>query len=162
MARARLTELRYPTEVVDQVADLVFLHLRFHGYADGEWTDSAVRRYARDAKTAEQLHRLNLLTRADVTTRNVAKVRRLARAMDDLEARIARLAEEEELASIRPTLDGHQIMRHLGLKPGPLVGRAWNTLLEARLDRGPMTDEEAYAVLDQWAARNLPEDGSVE
>jgi poly(A) polymerase len=152
MARKRLTELRYPTDVVDQVCDLVFGHLRFHGYASGEWTDSAVRRYVRDAGSPVQLRRLNQLTRADVTTQNVAKARMLARAMDDLEARIARLAEQEELNRMRPALDGHQIMAHLGLKPGPLVGQAWNMLLEARLDQGPMTETQAYALLDQWWA----------
>jgi len=152
MARARLTELRYPSEVVDQVSDLVFLHLRFHGYADGGWTDSAVRRYVRDAGSLEQLRRLNLLTRADVTTRNVAKAQRLARGMDDLEERIARLADQEELARIRPALDGHQIMAYLDLEPGPLVGEARGMLLEARLDHGPMSHDQAYALLDKWAA----------
>ncbi|MGH8907825.1 MAG: CCA tRNA nucleotidyltransferase [Egibacteraceae bacterium] len=150
MARKRMTELRYPADLIEQVCGLVFLHLRFHGYAAGEWTDSAVRRYARDAGSPEQLRRLNLLTRADVTTRNVAKARLLARAMDDLEARIARLAESEELARLRPALDGHQIMAHLGLRPGPLVGEAWSMLLEARLDQGPMSEDEAYALLDRW------------
>lgn len=152
MARARLTELRYAADVVEKVSELVFLHLRFHGYANGEWTDSAVRRYVRDAGPPEQLRRLNRLTRADVTTRNVAKARQLARGMDDLEARIARLAEAEELASIRPALDGHQIMTYLDLAPGPLVGEARNMLLEARLDRGSMAPHEAYALLDEWAA----------
>ncbi|MGH8932243.1 MAG: CCA tRNA nucleotidyltransferase [Egibacteraceae bacterium] len=150
MARRRLEALRYPSEVVDQVAELVLLHLRFHGYADGEWTDSAVRRYVRDAGSDVQLRRLNQLTRADVTTRNAAKARRLSRAMDDLEARIARLAEQEELARMRPALDGNQIMAHLGLRPGPLVGEAWNMLLEARLDLGPMSEEAAYELLDRW------------
>jgi len=150
MARERLEELRYPSDVVNQVRELVLLHLRFHGYANGEWTDSAVRRYVRDAGSAVQLQRLNLLTRADVTTRNIGKARRLSRAMDDLEARIARLAEQEELERLRPTLDGHQIMAHLGLQPGPLVGEAWNGLLEARLDRGPMSEAEAYELLDRW------------
>lgn len=153
MARARLTELRYPGGVVDQVSDLVFLHLRFHGYADGGWTDSAVRRYVRDAGSPEQLQRLNLLTRADVTTRNAAKARRLAGGMDDLEARIARLAEQEELARIRPVLDGRQIMAHLDLEPGPLVGEARSMLLEARLDHGPMSPDQAYALLDEWAVK---------
>jgi len=152
MARRRLEALRYPSEVVDQVAELVLLHLRFHGYANGEWTDSAVRRYVRDAGSDLQLRRLNRLTRADVTTRNVAKARRLARAMDDLEARIERLGQEEELARMRPALDGHQIMAHLGLQPGPLVGEAWNMLLEARLDLGPMSEEAAYELLDRWFA----------
>ncbi|MGH8885581.1 MAG: CCA tRNA nucleotidyltransferase [Egibacteraceae bacterium] len=169
MARARLTDLRYPGEVVEQASELVFLHLRFHGYADGGWTDSAVRRYVRDAGSREQLQRLNLLVRADVTTRNAAKARRLARGMDDLEARIARLAEQEELDRIRPALDGDQIMDYLALEPGPLVGKARNMLLEARLDQGPMSPDQAYVLLAQWAAERgirprsaagLEEDGS--
>lgn len=155
-ARTRLQELRYPNATIDQVCDLVFLHLRFHGYADQDWTDSAVRRYVRDAGTREQLQRLNTLSRADVTTQNKKKARRLAEAMDHLEGRIARLEEEEELAKIRPALDGNQIMAHLGLKPGPLVGEARQMLLDARLDQGPMTEQEAYRLLDAWAAeRNL-------
>lgn len=152
MARARLSELRYPSDVVEQASELVFLHLRFHGYASGGWTDSAVRRYVRDAGSPEQLRRLNLLTRADVTTRNAAKARRLARAMDDLESRIARLAGQEELARIRPAIDGRQIMAYLDLEPGPLVGEARNMLLEARLDQGPMSADEAHSLLDEWAA----------
>jgi poly(A) polymerase len=162
MARKRLTELRYPTDMIEQVCQLVLLHLRFHGYASGEWTDSAVRRYVRDAGSVLQLRRLNLLTRADVTTRNAAKAHLFARAMDDLEARIVRLAEQEELARIRPTLDGNQIMAHLGLQPGPLVGEAWNMLLEARLDHGPMSEEEAYALLDRWSEEKLSKDGGAE
>jgi len=156
MARARLKALRYPNGVIDQVSDLVFLHLRFHGYGDDEWTDSAVRRYVRDAGSEVQLRRLNLLTRADVTTRNRARARRLARAMDALEARIATLAEQEEMAAIKPGLDGNAIMAHLGLRPGPLVGKARAALLEARLDRGPMTEQECYELLDAWAAEHLP------
>lgn len=160
MAEARLKELRYPSDQTADVVDLVRLHLRFHGYADDAWTDSAVRRYVHDAGSREQLRRLNALSRADVTTRNRAKARRLAEAMDHLEARIARLEEEEELRAVRPTLDGRQIMAHLGLAPGPLVGEARSVLLEARLDRGPMSDEEAYRVLDDWARErglSLPE-----
>jgi poly(A) polymerase len=149
MARARLRELRYPNDITDAVTDLVALHLRFHGYSEQGWTDRAVRRYVRDA--GSQLERLNRLTRADVTTRNKAKARRLQRGMDELEERIAALREQEELDRLRPPLDGHQIMAHLGIRPGPLVGEAWNMLLEARLDRGPMGDEEAYALLDEWA-----------
>ena len=152
MARARLTELRYPKKVIEQVTDLVGLHLRFHGYHGQGWTDSAVRRYVRDAGSPDQLRRLNLLTRADVTTQNRRRARALQQAMDDLEARIERLQREEELAAIRPPLDGHQIMEHLGIGPGPLVGRAYRHLLEARLTDGPMTTEEGYAVLDAWAA----------
>ena len=152
MARARLQALRYPNGVIDDVCHLVALHLRFHGYADGAWSDAAVRRYVRDAGSEEQLRRLNALSRADVTTRNRAKAQRLARAMRDLESRIERLAAEEELARIRPPLDGRQIMAHLGLQPGPLVGEARGMLLDARLDRGPMSAEQAYALLDDWAA----------
>jgi poly(A) polymerase len=152
MARARLTELRYPKKVVEQVTQLVALHLRFHGYRDQGWTDSAVRRYVRDAGTPDQLRRLNLLTRADVTTQNRRKERALQQAMDDLEERIEQLQREEELAALRPPLDGHQIMEHLGIGPGPEVGRAYRHLLEARIVDGPMTAEEGYQVLDAWAA----------
>ena len=152
MARARLSELRYPKDEIEAITQLVFLHLRFHGYGDDEWTDSAVRRYVRDAGSREQLERLNALTEADVTTRNKAKARRFAQAMADLRARIARLEAEEELAKIRPALDGNQIMAHLGLPPGPLVGEARAMLLEARLEQGPMEPEEAYALLDEWAS----------
>nr|MBA2529268.1 CCA tRNA nucleotidyltransferase [Euzebyales bacterium] len=151
MARRRLQELRYSNGVSDDVCQLVCLHLRFHGYSDAAWTDAAVRRYVRDAGRREQLERLNRLTRADVTTRNRAKARRLAEAMDDLQARIERLDAEEEIARIRPPLDGREIMVHLDLVPGPLVGRARSMLLEARLDRGPMGKDEAYALLDEWA-----------
>ncbi len=106
----------------------------------------------RDAGPREQLERLNALTRADVTTRNKAKARRLAEAMDDLESRIARLDAEEHIAQIRPPLDGNQIMAHLGLRPGPAVGQAREMLLDARLDQGPMSEQEAYELLDEWAA----------
>ncbi|MEX0658349.1 MAG: HD domain-containing protein, partial [Egibacteraceae bacterium] len=152
MARQRMRALTYSNDDVDAVAELVYLHLRFHGYSDQAWSDSAVRRYVRDAGTREQLVRLNLLTRADVTTANKAKARRLAEAMDDLEARIARLDAEESIAQIRPPLDGNQIMAHLDLAPGPAVGQAREMLLEARLDQGPMSEEEAYRLLDEWAA----------
>ncbi len=151
MARRRLEELRYPKARVNDVCDLIHRHLRFHGYRDGAWTDSAVRRYVRDAGSDEQLRRLNALTRADVTTRNRAKARDLARAMDDLESRIAALQAQEEIARIRPPLDGREIMQHLGLEPGPLVGKARQFLLDARLDRGPIAPDEARALLDQWA-----------
>jgi poly(A) polymerase len=152
MARKRLKELRYSNEIIEAVSDLVFLHLRFHGYDEDVWTDSAVRRYVNDAGSPAQLERLNQLTRADVTTQNRRKAERLARAMDHLEARIAALQEQEELERIRPALDGNQIMAHLGLAPGPLVGKAWHMLKEARLDRGPMPEAEAYRLLDEWAA----------
>jgi poly(A) polymerase len=151
MARKRLRALKYSKEEVEQIADLVFLHLRFHGYSDSSWSDAAVRRYVRDAKTPAQLRRLNTLTRADVTTRNKLKERRLARAMDNLEERIERLAEEEELSKLRPALDGNEIMAHLDLAPGPLVGEAYRMLLEARIEEGPMSRERAYELLDAWA-----------
>jgi poly(A) polymerase len=151
MARKRLEALRYPKATISDVCDLVYLHLRFHGYGEGAWTDHAVRKYVRDAGTADQLRRLNHLTRADVTTRNREKARRLRGAVDQLEERIAELQAQEEIAKIRPTLDGREIMEHLGLEPGPLVGRARQMLLDARLERGPMTDDEAYALLDAWA-----------
>ena len=159
MAERRLKELKYPKEIVEQVRELVFLHLRFHGYGDQAWTDSAVRRYVRDAGTPEQLRRLNLLTRADITTQNKAKARRLQAGVDDLERRIGKLEEEEELSKLRPALDGNQIMAYLGIPPGPLVGKAWNLLLEARLDRGPMTTAEARELLDSWAREQGIEPG---
>ena len=150
LARARLTALRFPKDVVADVSRLVELHLRFHGYGTGEWTDSAVRRYVRDA--GRLLTRLHALTRADCTTRNAAKAQRLARAYDSLEQRIAVLAEREELASIRPDLDGNEIMRILGVAPGPLVGRAYAYLLELRLEHGPLGPERATQELLDWAA----------
>jgi poly(A) polymerase len=151
MARKRLTELRFPREVVADVSKLVELHLRFHGYGDGEWTDSAVRRYVRDA--GAMLTRLHALTRADCTTRNARKAARLAAAYDALEARIEVLREEEELDRIRPELDGDEIMRILGLSPGPLVGKAWHFLLELRLSEGLLGRERATEELLAWAAR---------
>jgi poly(A) polymerase len=150
MTRKRLQELRFSGDTVEAVAKLVELHLRFHGYGDGDWTDSAVRRYVRDA--GDQVERLHVLTRADCTTRNARKADRLRRTYDDLEARIARLSEEEELASIRPDLDGTQIMEILGIPPGRDVGAAYKFLLELRLDNGPMTEEAARAALLQWWA----------
>jgi poly(A) polymerase len=148
MAEARLRELRYANAVVEDVRRLVEMHLRFHGYGEG-WTDSAVRRYVRDA--GPLLDKLNQLTRADCTTRNPAKAERLAKLQDDLEERIARLAEQENLDAMRPPLDGEQVMRHFGIPPGPLVGRALDHLMELRLDRGPIAEEEAYRLLDEWA-----------
>jgi poly(A) polymerase len=150
MARRRLTELRFPSSVVAEVSRLVELHLRFHGYGDGEWTDSAVRRYVTDA--GPLLSRLHALTRADCTTRNQAKAQRLARAYDSLEERIAALAEREELAAIRPDLDGDDIMAVLGVPPGPLVGRARAFLLELRMEHGPLGRERATQELLGWAA----------
>jgi poly(A) polymerase len=127
---------------------LIELHLRFHGYGDG-WTDSAVRRYVRDA--GPLLDRLNALTRADVTTRNERKAKRFAELQDELEERIAALAEQEELDKLRPPLDGRQVMDHLSLEPGPAVGEALAFLMELRLERGPIAEDEAYAELDAWA-----------
>jgi poly(A) polymerase len=150
MARKRLSQLRYSKEVVSDVSQLVELHLRFHGYGEGGWTDSAVRRYVTDA--GPLLTRLHALTRADCTTRNRAKAQRLAAAYDGLEARIAELAAREELNQIRPDLDGNEIMAILGIPPGPLVGRAWAYLKELRLERGPLDHETAVAELLAWAA----------
>jgi poly(A) polymerase len=150
MAGKRLRALRFPSTVVDDVAGLVGLHLRFHGYGDGEWTDSAVRRYVRDA--GPLLPRLHVLTRADCTTRNHRKAIRLSRAYDDLEKRIDQLTTEEELASIRPDLDGRQIMETLQIPPGPTVGEAYRFLLERRLDDGPLGPDRARAELRQWWA----------
>ena len=152
ITRKRMQALRFSKDETEAVAQLVELHLRFHGYGSGEWTDSAVRRYVRDA--GDQLARLHVLTRADCTTRNRAKAERLRRAYDDLEARIEKLQEEEELNALRPDLDGNQIMQVLGLRPGRQVGQAYQHLLELRLDRGPMTEEEATtALLEWWAAQ---------
>jgi poly(A) polymerase len=148
MARKRLTALRYPRHVVDEVCSLIALHLRFHGYGSGEWTDSAVRRYVRDS--GDQLVALHKLTRADCTTRNPRKAATLRRTYDHLEARIAELAEAEELAAIRPDLDGNQIMEILGIGPGRDVGRAYRWLLERRLDEGPLGAERAAAELRAW------------
>jgi poly(A) polymerase len=150
MAARRLKALRFPNDVIRDVSRLVELHLRFHGYGEGEWTDAAVRRYVRDA--GPLLSRLHVLTRADCTTRNPAKAQRLARAYSGLEERIAELSEQEELAQIRPELDGHEIMRILGLRPGPLVGRAYNYLLELRMAEGEIGRERAIHALLRWAA----------
>ncbi|WP_240771043.1 CCA tRNA nucleotidyltransferase [Nocardioides sp. GY 10113] len=150
LTRKRMKALRFSNDDIDAVSQLVEQHLRFHGYGTGEWTDSAVRRYVRDA--GDQLERLHVLTRADCTTRNKRKADRLRRTYDDLEARIARLAEAEELASIRPDLDGNQIMEILGVPPGRVVGEAYGFLLEQRLDNGPMSEAEATAALRAWWA----------
>ncbi|MDP9417149.1 MAG: CCA tRNA nucleotidyltransferase [Actinomycetota bacterium] len=150
LTAARMRALRFPKDVTEDVAKLVELHLRFHGYGTGEWTDSAVRRYVRDA--GPLLERLHRLTRSDCTTRNRRKAAALWRAYDSLEERIAQLAEEEELASIRPDLDGNAIMRILGIPPGPLVGQAYRHLLELRLEHGPLPQEAAEAELRRWYA----------
>jgi poly(A) polymerase len=149
MARERLQALRYPASVVEDVARLTELHLRFHGYS--EWSDSAVRRYVRDA--GPLLDKLNQLTRADCTTQNRFKAKKLEALQDDLEERIARLAEEENLDAMRPPLDGRQVMEHLGVEPGPAIGRALEHLMELRLERGPIDEDEAYRLLDEWWGR---------
>ncbi|WP_029146093.1 CCA tRNA nucleotidyltransferase [Microbacterium luticocti] len=152
MARKRLRELRFDSATTDAVATLIELHLRFFGYAEGAWTDAAVRRYVRDA--GDQLERLHILTRADVTTRNKRKAHRLAAAYDDIERRIDELAAQEELAAIRPELDGNRIQQILGLKPGREVGEAYRFLLDLRLDEGMLGEDEAERRLrDWWAAR---------
>jgi poly(A) polymerase len=150
MVKKRLKALRFDNNTVDRVARLIELHLRFFGYADQGWSDSAVRRYVRDA--GDELELLHILTRADVTTRNQQKVDRLAFAYDDLEQRIAELQEQEELDAIRPDLDGEQIMAILGLSPGREVGAAYRFLLEIRMDEGPLGEEEATKRLLQWWA----------
>jgi poly(A) polymerase len=158
LTRKRMKALRFSNDEIDAVSQLVEQHLRFHGYGDGPdgetgqsaWTDSAVRRYVRDA--GDQLERLHILTRADCTTRNRRKAERLARTYDQLEERIAALAAEEELNALRPALDGNQIMAVLGIQPGREVGAAYQYLLEMRIDRGPLTEEEATAELLAWWA----------
>ncbi|MGH9106289.1 MAG: CCA tRNA nucleotidyltransferase [Acidimicrobiales bacterium] len=149
MTRDRMKALRYPTGDIEKVSKLVELHLRFHTYGMG-WTDSAVRRYVRDV--GDLLGPLNELTRSDSTTRNLARARELAARMDELERRVAELAEREELAAIRPDMDGRDVMAHLGLAPGPLVGRALAYLLELRLEEGPHERGEATRLLDEWWA----------
>jgi poly(A) polymerase len=150
MTKQRMSALRFPKETIDDVARLVELHLRFHGYSGGTWTDAAVRRYVRDA--GPLLERLHLLTRSDCTTRNARKARALATAYDSLEERIAVLAAQEDLDKLRPDLDGNEIMRLLGLAPGPAVGRAYQHMLSVRLDQGPLSPEEAEAQLRAWWA----------
>jgi poly(A) polymerase len=152
MVRRRLRELRYPKSIIDDVAQLVFLHLRFHGYGSGEWTDSAVRRYVADA--GPLLDRLHKLVRSDSTTRNRRRAAALQRSYDSLEDRIAQLRKQEELDAIRPDLDGNAIMELLGIPPGPLVGEAYKHLLALRMERGPVSREEAEAELRAWAAEH--------
>jgi poly(A) polymerase len=149
MTRRRMRELRFDKETVRDVEKLVRMHLRFHTYKMG-WTDSAVRRYVNDA--GHLLDRLNALTRADVTTRNPKKAARIQRRVDELEERIVALQEQEELEAMRPPVDGNRIMRHLGIEPGPLVGKAWAFLLDQRLEHGPMSEDEALAALEAWWA----------
>jgi len=149
LTKARMRELHYPKDVIADVSALVGLHLRFYGYGRGEWTDSAVRRYVTDA--GELLSRLHKLTRSDCTTRNRRKAAQLAADYSALEERIERIRAEEDLARVRPDLDGNAIMELLGVPPGPIVGEAWRHLKEVRLDRGPLTHDEAEAELFRWA-----------
>ncbi|MBY0287928.1 MAG: CCA tRNA nucleotidyltransferase [Mycobacteriaceae bacterium] len=152
MARKRMRALKYSKQMIEDVSQLVYLHLRFHGYADGSgtgrWSDSAVRRYVTDA--GPLLPRLHKLVRADCTTRNKRRAARLQAAYDDLEARIAELAAKEDLARVRPDLDGNEIMRLLDIPAGPQVGEAWRYLKELRLDRGPLSHDEAVEELTKW------------
>jgi len=149
MTKQRMKAMRYPKDVTADVVELVALHLRFYGYGRGEWTDSAVRRYVTDA--GDLLPRLHKLTRSDVTTRNRRKAAQLAADYDALEERIARIAAEEDLARVRPDLDGNAIMELLGVPPGPVVGEAWRHLKDLRLERGPLDRDEAEAELLRWA-----------
>jgi poly(A) polymerase len=155
LAKKRLKELRFDNDTIDAVETLTALHLRFHGYGDGEWTDSAVRRYVRDA--GELLTHLHILTRADCTTRNIKKAERLSRTYDSLEARIAKLMEEEELSKIRPDLDGAQVMQLLQIKPSADVGKALDFLMELRMEHGPLGEERAtQELLEWWRSRRHP------
>ncbi len=158
LVKKRMRELRFDNDSIKAVARLVELHMRFFGYGEQQWTDSAVRRYATDA--GPLLERLHRLTRSDVTTRNKRKANRLAHAYDDLEERIRLLAEQEEMAAIRPDLDGEKIMALLGLPPGPLVGRAYKWLLELRLDHGPLGEEEASRRLLAWWSTQTPQENA--
>ncbi|MGW2209503.1 CCA tRNA nucleotidyltransferase [Streptomyces sp. NPDC001781] len=151
MTKKRMTALKYSNDLVKDVSRLVELHLRFHGYGTGEWTDSAVRRYVRDA--GPLLDRLHKLTRSDCTTRNKRRAATLSRAYDGLEARITELQEREELDSIRPDLDGNEIMTILGVGPGPVIGQAYKHMLELRLENGPMEHDGAVAALKEWWAQ---------
>jgi poly(A) polymerase len=148
MCKERMKKLRFDNHMIEDVSQLVFLHLRFHGYGSGEWTDSAVRRYVRDA--GPLLTHLHLLTRADCTTRNKKKAESLAKTYDQLEERIALLMEQEELDKIRPDLSGEEIMQILSIKPSPTVGKAYDFLLELRLEKGPIGKEAATAELLTW------------
>ena len=148
LVRKRLRKLKYPKATTEAIGQLVYLHMRFHGFGEGQWTDSAVRRYVTDA--GDLLPRLHKIVRADCTTRNEKKARRLQRTYDHLEERIAEIAKKEDLAKVRPDLDGNEIMEILGLQPGPEVGQAWSYLKELRLEEGPLGREVAIAKLRQW------------
>jgi poly(A) polymerase len=152
MARKRLKALRYSNDVIEDVGQLVFLHLRFYGYRTSDWTDSAVRRYVRDA--GPLLPRLHKLVRSDCTTRNKRKAQALSAAYDALEQRIAELKEREDLDALRPDLDGNQIMSILDVPPGPLVGKAYKHLLALRMEHGPLGEERAVEELKKWYAEN--------
>ena len=157
LARRRLKALRYPREVVDEVSRLVFLHLRPHTLKMG-WTDSAVRRYVRDA--GPLLDRLNELVRCDVTTANPRRARAIQNRIDELEERIAELSQKEEISRLRPPIDGHQVMAYLGIGPGPNIGDIMELMLERRIDEGPYGAAEAYAMVREWAmARGIPDPG---
>ena len=149
MTRERMRALRFPKDAVADVSQLVYLHMRPHTLKMG-WTDRAVRRYVRDA--GPLLDELNTLVRCDVTTRNERRARAIARRIDELEERIVALREQEELDALRPPIDGNEVMAHLGVEPGPVVGEAMALLLEHRIDHGPYGAEEAYALLDEWWA----------
>jgi poly(A) polymerase len=160
LVRKRMRALKYSKQMVDDVSQLVYLHLRFHGYGDGKWTDSAVRRYVADA--GPLLPKLHKLVRADCTTRNKRRAARLQANYDQLETRITELSAKEDLARVRPDLDGNEIMRLLGIPAGPQVGQAWNFLKELRLDRGPLSHDEAVAeLLAWWNERNAKDQPSV-
>ncbi len=146
--RKRLKALKYSKQMVEDIGQLVYLHLRFHGYGKAQWTDSAVRRYVHDA--GHLLPRLHKLVRADCTTRNKRRAAALQATYDDLEKRIVALAEKEDMAKVRPDLDGNAIMEILGIPAGPQVGKAWNFLKELRLDRGPLERDEAETELRRW------------
>jgi poly(A) polymerase len=150
MTASRLRKLKYSKEIIDDTSRLVELHLRFHGYGEAEWTDSAVRRYVRDA--GPLLDDLNELTRCDCTTRNAKKAAALSRRMDELEARIAELQEQEELKKLRPALDGNAVMKVLDVGPGRIVGEALAFLMEIRIEEGEISEEEAAERLRAWAA----------
>ena len=155
LAKSRLKALRFDNETIDAVQTLTALHLRFHGYGAGEWTDSSVRRYVRDA--GHLLTHLHVLTRADCTTRNIKKAERLSRTYDGLEARIAKLMEEEELSKIRPDLDGAQVMKLLDIKPSADVGKALDFLMELRMEHGPLGEERATdELINWWRSRRRP------